>query len=118
MAALENVKALLGITDADRDGLLSLIIAETEEYIRDYCHTEEIPQKLKGTVPFMAADLYRAKGYGAVELPSDVKSISEGQRSVSYETKRPADVFSAYNARLKKHRKGRVPSDIRDTTED
>ncbi|MCH5212262.1 MAG: phage head-tail connector protein [Oscillospiraceae bacterium] len=118
MAAIDKVKVLLGITDSSPDELLELIIAETEEYIKDYCHVKSVPAKLEGIVPFMATDLYRAKGYGSSELPSDVKSISEGARSVSYEVKRPADVFSSYNARLKKHRKGRMPSDISSVTED
>lgn len=118
MTAIDTVKILLGMTDSDSDEMLEIIIGETEEYIKDYCHVEDIPQKLKSMVPFMAADLYRAKSYGMAELPSDIKSLTQGTRKVEYEVKRPADIFSVYNAQLKKHRKGRMPSDISSITED
>lgn len=118
MAAIDTAKVLLGITGSDKDELLQLLIAETEEYIKDYCHVKEIPQKLVSAVPFMAAELYRAKGYGAEGVPTDIKSVTEGGRSYTYEIKRPSDAFSAFRGRLNKHRKGRMPSDINGITED
>lgn len=111
---METLKTLLGITDASQNELLKLILDEVEEFILSYCRINEIPEKLKNTVPFMAADLYRYKGYGVSSLPTDIKSISQGNRSVTYEnSKRPDDVFEQYYKRLNAYRRARVPSEVK-----
>ncbi len=110
---MEKLKTLLGITDASRDELLKLILDEVEEFILSYCRIDAIPDKLKNTIPFMAADLYRYKGYGASSLPTEVKSISQGNRSVTYDTdSRPDEVFKEYYKRLNPYRRARVPSEV------
>lgn len=113
---MEQLKILLGIPaeDAEKDELLRLVLTEAEEFILSYCRVAAVPEKLKGLVPFMAADVYRAKGYGTDTLPSDVKSVSEGSRSVSYEVKRPDDALASYRLRLNPYRRARVPSEVAD----
>lgn len=106
---------LLGITDSVQDGLLSFLLEDAENLILGYCKIKAIPTQLESLVPVIAADMYRAKGYGREASPEDVKSISEGERSVSYDSKRPSENFLAsYRSRLApfKNRKGRVPSDL------
>nr|DAZ12946.1 MAG TPA: Head Tail Connector Protein [Caudoviricetes sp.] len=116
METLLTLKLLLGIEDGKQDGLLSFLISDTENMILGYCRIEVMPRQLESLVPIIAADLYRAKGYGQEAAPEDVKSISEGSRSISYERVRPDDnVLMNYYKRLDpfKNRKGRVPSEIK-----
>lgn len=110
---MEKLKLLLNITDDSQDELLRLILNEVEEFVLSYCRVNKVPDKLQDIIPFMAADLYRHKGYGASSLPSSVKSISQGNRSVTYETaERHQDVFLEYYKRLNPYRRARVPSEV------
>lgn len=110
---MEQLKLLLGITDTAKDELLNLILTETEDFIKGYCHVDEVPLKLNTLVPFMAADLYRYKGYGAEVQASEVKSITQGERTVQYNTvTRSDEVFASYYKRLNPFRRARVPSEV------
>lgn len=107
---------LLGIKDNEQDSLLSFLIDDTVNLILGYCRIEILPRQLESLVPVIAADMYRRKGYGKETAPEIVKSISEGERSVSYaETTLENDFLTNYYDRLKPFvsRKGRVPSDIK-----
>ena len=113
--ALGTLKMLLGIKDGDSDELLSFLIEDAENLILGYCRIDILPRQLESLVPTIAADAYRAKGYGQTSAPEVVKSISEGDRSVSYaETNPDNDFLSNYYSRLNsfRSRKGRVPSDV------
>lgn len=113
--ALERLRMLLGIEDNKRDGLLSFLIDDTVDMILGYCRIEILPRQLESLVPMIAADAYRAKGYGREAAPEVIKSISEGERSVSYaETNPDGDFLSSYYDRLKPfiNRRGRVPSEL------
>ena len=112
---METLKMLLGIKDNEQDGLLSFILEDVSNMICGYCRTEAVPDKLTGLVPVMAADLYRRKGYGTAEAPQNIKSISEGERSITFESSISTDDFlKEYEARLKpfKCSKGCVPSEL------
>lgn len=112
---LIQLKMLLGIEDGGKDKLLSFIISDTERMILDFCRLDTLPTQLESLVPVIAADYYRAKGYGTEQSPEVIKTITEGDRSVSYaETQPGADFFKHYSSRLKPfvRRRGRVPSDI------
>lgn len=114
--ALERLKMLLGIKDNEQDSLLSFLIGDTVDMILGYCRIEILPRQLESLVPMIGADAYRAKRYGQTDAPEVVKSISEGERSVSYaETNPDGDFLSSYYDRLKPFicRKGRVPSDVK-----
>lgn len=93
---------LLGITDESKDELLSFLIDDTVNLILGYCRICFLPRPLESLVPVIAADMYRAKGYGGESAPEIVKSISEGQRSVSFDSKTPdSDFLANYYDRLK-----------------
>ena len=109
-----DVKLLLGITDNNGDRILELLIEDTA--VLAYCRIEVLPYQLCGLIAQMAVKSYRANGYGAVETPTEVKSISEGDRSISFEQKNGANgILSDYKSRLKPfvNLKGRVPSEIK-----
>lgn len=112
--ALERVKMLLGIEDNEQDGLLSFLIDDCINLILGYCRIEIIPRQLESLVPVIAADMYRAKGYGNDAAPETVKSISEGERSVAYAETDNEAIINNYYKRLDpyKCRKGRVPSEV------
>lgn len=113
--ALGTLKMLLGIKDDEQNSLLSFLIEDTVNMILGYCRIDILPRQLESLVPTIAADAYRAKGYGKAAAPEVVKSISEGDRSVSYaETNPDNDFLSNYYNRLNpfRSRKGRVPSDV------
>ena len=113
---MEVLKMLLGITDDSQDTLLEYLLADAESLVLGYCKIESAPPQLESVIPAIAADMYREKGYGAQDAPEYVKSVSEGERSVTMERINPADYDSflfSYKPRLDKFvsRKGRVPSD-------
>ena len=81
--ALGTLKMLLGIKDDEQNSLLSFLIEDTVNMILGYCRIEVLPRQLESLVPTIAADAYRAKGYGQTAAPEVVKSISEGDSSVS-----------------------------------
>jgi hypothetical protein len=117
--AKATLKMLLGIKDDEQDSLLSFLLSDTVNAILGYCRLEILPRQLEGLVPIIAADMYRAKGYGSSEAPEVVKSISEGQRSVSYaETNPDNNYLQNYYKRLNpyKNRKGVLPSEITEST--
>ena len=101
---------LLGIKDDEQDSLLSFLIDDTVNMIMAYCHIDVLPRQLESLVPKIAADMYRAKGYGGSKSPE----VSEGERSVTYTETDNDKIFSNYYKRLDpfRKRKGRVPSDI------
>ena len=114
--ALGTLKMLLGIEDDGKDELLSFLIDDAEQLILGYCRICFLPRQLEGLLPMIAADVYRAKGYGSESAPEVVKSVSEGQRSVSFETTRQTDIgiLDKFHSRLKPYinRRGKVPSDV------
>lgn len=115
---MPTVKALLGITDSEHDTALEMYIEDTITAVLSYCRIDVLPYQLQGLIAQMAAGTYRISGYGSEELPRDVASISEGDRSISFEARGgknvSADVFADYRSRLEPwvNRKGRVPSDV------
>ena len=111
--AVKTVKALLGIAGDEEDTLLALLVDESVGYTLGYCRRETIPESLKSVIPMMAADLYRTKMYGTKEAKA-VKSVTQGERSVTYEVNSTSNVFSAYHSRLKPYirRCARLPSEV------
>ena len=95
---------LLGIKDDEQDSLLSFLIEDTVNMIMAYCHIDVLPRQLESLVPKIAADMYRAKGYGDSKSP-EVVTYAESDND---------KIFSNYYKRLDpfRKRKGRVPSDI------
>lgn len=115
--ALSTLKMLLGIEDSEQDSLLSFLIGDAENLILGHCQIDFIPRQLESLVPKIAADMYRAKGYGSAEAPQIVKSVSQDKRTVSFSENNTSteDFLKSYIQRLKPfvRKRGRVPSDIR-----
>lgn len=115
--ALGTLKMLLGIRDDEQNSLLSFLIEDSVNAVLAYCRIEVLPRQLESVVPALAADMYRAKGYGKTEAPSVVKSISQGERSISYADNNLSNdsILTNYYKRLNpfRNRKGRVPSDVK-----
>lgn len=109
---MEQLKLLLGITDETQDALLALILEEARDYILVYCRRETFPPQLESLVPRMAAALYRHNGYGQAEIPQTVKSVSQGNRSVSYEVQSAAEVFERFHKLLNPYRRALTPSGV------
>ena len=107
---------LLGISDSTeaQESIISFLVEDTVEAVRAYCRIEAVPDKLSLLIAQMVARQYRENGYGSEEAPTDVKSVSEGARSVSFETRTLSGILNDYKERLKPYvnRKARVPSDI------
>ena len=58
---------------------------------------------------------YRENGYGTVEAPEDVKSISEGDRSITVERRKDMDtILCDFEKRLKPfvNKRGKLPSEV------
>lgn len=90
-AVLEKVKTLLDLADSGSDALLSIHIEETGQRILDYCNLCGMPDSLVLTWTKMAVDLIKLDEavnediFGeAAASSSTVKSISEGDTSVSF----------------------------------
>ena len=81
---LEKLKILLGIQDNSKDYVLQLTIDIVTDMVLNYCHIKEIPSGLENVVVSMCIDKYRAENYGQENSEGKVKSISEGDVSVSF----------------------------------
>lgn len=109
---MEQLKLLLGITDNKQDALLNLVLEEARDYILVYCRRATLPPRLEGLIPRMAAALYRFNGYGQTDIPQTVKSVSQGNRSVSYEVQSSAEVFEQFHKQLNPFRRALTPSGV------
>lgn len=113
---LKNVKMLLGIDGTEKDGILNFIIEDAVSAVLAHCRLEFLPEALTGIVAQMAAKGYRLNGYGSEDVPTDIKSVSEGDRSISFEKRSGNGIIDDYKARLAPfvNRRGRVPSEVDD----
>lgn len=83
---LDMLKAVLGITGTDKDNVLTFILDDVEETIKNYCNIDEVPKGLFHTSVRMAVDLYRNENLGHEEAAlGSVSSISEGDTSTSFQ---------------------------------
>ena len=114
--ALDTLKMLLKKENDDEDILLKFLIDDAENMILGHCRIEKMPWKLKTLIPKLARDIYYLKGYDKAEMPKLVQSVSQGNRSVSYDNQNLSekDLLKNYYDRLKPfvNRKGKVPSDV------
>ena len=77
----------------------------------NYCNINQIPKGLENVMLNMALDLYRAESLGQEQTEGNLKSITEGDVSVSFGSAySTADnigmqFLKNYNAQLDKYRK-------------
>ena len=81
---LERLKKLLGIADESKDEILQFTINNVTDMVLNYCNITEVPEKLENIILSMCVDKYRAESLGSETSQGTVKSISEGDVSVSY----------------------------------
>lgn len=81
---LERLKKLLGIADYSKDELLQFTIDNVTDMVLNYCNIPKVPEKLENIILSMCVDKYRAESLGSETSQGAVKSISEGDVSVSY----------------------------------
>lgn len=82
---LDNLRALLGIGNTDKDGLLQFVLDTVTDQVKAYCNIDEIPPELERVIVRMTADMYRSEGYGNEVREGLVKSISRGDQSTSFD---------------------------------
>lgn len=82
---LSEMKELRAITSEDK--ALEFAARRSTEMVKGYCKIKEIPQELLGVCICIGLRLYDGEGYGKTENGSSgaVKSIREGQVSVSFQ---------------------------------
>ena len=93
-------KAKLLLKDGCDEALLLFCCESVEEYVKSYCHLEEIPQGAQALASQMAAGCYRELESGGVP----VKSVTRGDFSVTYGDE-VQDSLQRYNGRLHAFRK-------------
>lgn len=87
MATTEQVatlKILLGITDESKDVILAFVIDKATDMVCNYCNIAEIPTGFNNVLLNMCIDIYRAESLGQEQIQGPVKSITEGDVSVSF----------------------------------
>lgn len=106
---LQKLKMLLGKKDKEEDSILLYLIQQAEDFILNHCHVEEIPKGLETTLVNLAADHYRLEGWGKEQVEGIVKSIKEGDISVSYgsfsELNGDVNFLKDYISQLNQYRK-------------
>lgn len=106
--AVECLKALLGLTDDEKDVLVQFAVENAEETVKNYCNIEEISEGLETTVLRMAADIYRNEVFGSADVPQTVASVTVGDTSTSFKT--PASEYAGsilknYKTTLNRYRR-------------
>lgn len=84
---LIRLKGLLGIDleDKSKDAFVMFALEDAKDTILNYCHIEEIPQKLNTTIIKIALDIYRNENLGSEEeSQGTVSSTSDGSTTVSF----------------------------------
>ncbi len=85
MEEMDSLKRLLNISDDSYDFYIEFALEKVREMVKNYCRIDTVPKGLKNTVISMAFDLLRAESYGEKELFGYVKSLSEGDLSLSFD---------------------------------
>ncbi len=111
---LENAKMLLGISDGNSDALLSFLIKDTEEAVMAHCRITIVPYQLHGLIANIVSDIYRDRGYGNPSDNRSVRSVTEGERRVEFESGGIMPAFDCYLSRLQPfmNRAARLPSEL------
>lgn len=104
-----NLKELVGGLSTDSSFLFEFTVDKAWNMVCNYCNIDTVPDGLETTVLSMCVDIYRTENYGNAEEKSTVKSVSEGDVSVSYATaytNNPSTEFlKDYKSQLNKYRK-------------
>ena len=106
---LELLKQLLGVQNEEdkKDTILLFVLNKIENMILNYCNIEKVPKRLENVMLNMAVDLYRAESFGQEQAEGSVKSITEGDISVSFDsaTSENLGFLNNYTTQLNRYRK-------------
>lgn len=109
MTQLEKLRLLLGITDESKDFILEFTLERVEDTIKSYCNIKEVPVELSSVAISMAMELYRVENLGSEEDGKDIKSISVGDTTTTFETKSSKEIskelLKDYKAQIEPFRK-------------
>lgn len=91
------LKMLLGIecNDDSKNNIMQYILNNVKDMVKNYCRIETIPVELRNIMLHMAVDVYRTELFGQEELTGTVKSISEGDVSVVFNSSGSGEYPSA-----------------------
>lgn len=81
---LIKLKLLLGVENDEKDAILYFVLDKIQDMVCNYCNIEEVPKGLENVMLNMAVDLYRAESLGQEQAEGTVKSITEGDVTVSF----------------------------------
>ncbi len=84
MEKLQKLKLLLGLENDDKDELLLFVIDKVSDMVCNYCNIKQVPKGLENVMLNMAVDLYRAESLGQEQAEGTVKSVTEGDVTVSF----------------------------------
>ncbi|MEY8321981.1 phage head-tail connector protein [Lachnospiraceae bacterium 46-61] len=107
---LKTLKKLLGVKNDDSDEVLLFTINSTIDMICNYCRLQSIPEKLDNVVLNIAMDLYRSRNFEQQQIEGTVKSITEGDVSVAFDTTNcmnlsTSDILKNYKIQLDRYRR-------------
>lgn len=109
IAALEKLKALLGIQGEEKNILVNFALESAEEIIKNYCHIEEIPEGLSATLYRIAVDIFKNEHFGEESAAQAIRSITIGDTSTSFGTAESSgyaeSVIKDYKSQLNRFRK-------------
>jgi len=107
---LRTLKKLLGVKNDDSDEVLLFTINSTIDMICSYCRLQYVPKQLDNVVLNIAMDLYRSRSFGQEQTEGTVKSITEGDVSVAFDTQNQkslssSDTLKNYKIQLDRYRR-------------
>ncbi len=98
MLTADRLRAITAAPDTVSDETLQFILDSVKELICNYCRLAAVPDGLTMTAYRMAADLYRAEGYGSVSGSGAVQSVKTGDTTVSYRDRSSGEAYRTYAA--------------------
>ena len=82
---LKKLKALLGITGTEQDGLLTFVLETVEDMVLAYINWDVLPPALENVLLVMCASYYKAAGLGTTQAAAGaVTSVKRGDVQTSF----------------------------------
>lgn len=87
------------------------MLDKVSDMVCNYCNIDDVPKGLENVMLNMAVDLYRAESLGQEQAEGSVKSITEGDVTVSFASASSASenlgmtFLKDYTAQLNRYRK-------------
>lgn len=78
-----KLKLLLGIKDNDKDEIMDFVIQKTRDMICNYCRVHTVPIGLVNVFLDLCVEVYRAGNLGQETAEGTLKSVTEGNVSVT-----------------------------------